>query len=170
MRLNLKGFTLVELLVTMAILGILATVGFGQYRTSQKKGRDVQRKADLDNIARGLELYYNDHNAYPVSTNCATPPLEQGKIVVDKDCPDSFTALNWGDAFQVTENEQEIIYMKQLPIDPTSGQSYCYFSDGTGFKIYAKLENSQDSDCGGPYTCNGVSDYCYGVTSPNQSL
>ncbi len=164
-----KGFTLVELLVVMAILAILASVGFGQYRTSQQKGRDAQRKADLANIARALEMYYNDHQAYPSSQDCGGS--ETGKIVVNRDCPASARVLNWGDAFEINgANNEIVVYMKQLPRDPRSHNHYCYQADGSYFRLYAILENSRDRDYNkyksGGYQCHGET-FNYEITSSN---
>lgn len=151
-----SGFTLLELLVVIVILGILATVGFGQYRTSQIKGRDSQRKSDLGNIARALEMYYNDFRSYPLS--------DAGRIAVEG------PGLTWGVHDFATE---DVIYMKILPNDPSaisdsgSGAVYCYqSSDGSDFILFAQLENENDPDCQESYTCNG-DDYCYLVTSSN---
>ncbi len=142
-----QGFTLMELLVTIAILGILATVGWGQYRTSQEKARDAQRKADLDNIARALEMYYNDLQRYPSS-------------------------LIWGFPLEHDLGSEIIVYMKKVPEDPSSDQDYCYQTDlgGSYFKLYAKLENEKDSDYYEElYSCNGVKEYSYGISSSNES-
>jgi len=144
-----EGFTLLELLVVMAILGILATVGFGQYRTSQVKARDAQRKADLGNVTRAVEMYYNDHEAYP-------PSVDTGIIEVDG------VGLDWGTEFS-TNNA---IYMKVLPKDPSSDGQYCYNGDGSYFYLFAALENDQDPDCQDLYTCYGGS-YCYVMSSSN---
>lgn len=164
-----SGLTLIELLVVMVIMSILATVGFGQYRTSQIKARDAQRKGDLDNIARALEMYYNDHDSYPDS--------DSGLLWIDSNgdgTPDE--NLNWGEPFDT----DEVIYMKTLPADPNSSYSYCYESDsGTDYKLYAKLENENDDDYysvdpvdpdSDGYTCNEDVEYRYGVTSSNASL
>ena len=50
-----KGFTLLELLVVMVILGLLAAIGLSSFISSQKKGRDARRKADLSSIQSALE-------------------------------------------------------------------------------------------------------------------
>ncbi len=152
---NKKGFTLVELLVVIAILSLLATIGLGQYRTSQRKASDAQRKADLDNIARAIEMYYNDNGSYPLSTG--------GLVDVGAG------GLDWGDQLIKSYVTEDIIYMKSLPVDPAGNQSYCYEStSGVYFRIFAALENENDLDIG-EYTCNS-GDYTYGISSPNINL
>jgi len=152
---NNSGLTLIELLITLVILSILATVGFGQYRTSQIKARDAQRKADLGNIARALEMYYNDHQSYPLSAN--------GRITVERG--ESVEELEWGaDKFST----DEVIYMQTLPQEPSSGPQYCYSSsDGSSFYLFSLLENENDPAYAGEYQCNGTSGYFYYVNSSN---
>lgn len=68
-KLNHKGFTLVEVLITIAILSIL-TVGVLTLINpvgEVKKGLDAKRKSDLAQIQRLLELYYHDNGEYPPS-------------------------------------------------------------------------------------------------------
>jgi len=126
------GFTLIELLVVVAILGILASVGMGQFFTAQKRGRDTQRKESLASIARALEMYYNDHKRYPLSTGG-----NEGNIMI----PGGAT-IDWGEEF----TDGKTTYMKQLPKDPADNAHYFYMStDGTSFKLYAWIEHSQDS-------------------------
>ncbi len=154
-----KGLTLIELLVVMVILGILATIGFGQYRTSQLKARDAQRKGDLDNIGRALEMYYNDFQSYPLSSN--------GLMQVDTDGDGTLDNLDWGGEFSTPD----VIYMKSLPEDPADDYGYCYQSDAEGseYQIYSVLENERDADYFDSYVCNGE-DYNYGVSSSNTSI
>lgn len=62
-----KGFTLIEVLVVVAIIGILSSlvlVGLGGARA---KGRDARRISDLKNIQNGLELYFAKYGQYPSS-------------------------------------------------------------------------------------------------------
>jgi general secretion pathway protein G len=168
-----KGFTLVELLVTISILSILAIIGMGQYRTSQEKARDAQRKADLDNISRALEMYYNDNQAYPTSDDCNSD--EQGKLVVEKDCgTPTETVLDWGDTFDVDiDVSTTVVYMKMLPADPDDTTPYCYESNGIKYRIFASLENENDLEyvTPGTYTCNeDATTYTYGISSTNSDL
>lgn len=61
-----KGFSLVELLVSISLISILSVVGVINYMGSLAKGRDAKRKADLGAIQAGLEMYRNDNGKYPV--------------------------------------------------------------------------------------------------------
>ncbi len=50
------GFTLMEVMIAIAIIGILTSAALGSFISSQIKGRDARRKADLQQLARALEL------------------------------------------------------------------------------------------------------------------
>ncbi len=60
-----QGFTLVEILIVVSIIGMLASivlVGLGSFRS---RGRDARRAADLREVQNALELYYSKENSYP---------------------------------------------------------------------------------------------------------
>ena len=62
-----KGFTLMELLIVIALIGILVTMGVASYSTAQIKSRDARRKSDMKTIQNGFEQYYSENNGdYPV--------------------------------------------------------------------------------------------------------
>jgi len=121
-----KGFTLLELMIAMILLAILAALIIGNLNSSLIKGRDSQRKNDLAQIQRALELYYQDNNTYPPTTqfNSTTTALTS---------PSGKT------------------YMLKLPRDPryTFGYTYTYAPEAatpaTYYYLYAVLENSQDT-------------------------
>jgi prepilin-type N-terminal cleavage/methylation domain-containing protein len=60
-----QGFTIIELLIVIAIIGILAGLVLNNFQGAQAKARDVQRKADINAIHGKLEEYYNNNNGYP---------------------------------------------------------------------------------------------------------
>ncbi len=71
-RKNKAGFTLIELLVVIAIIGLLASVVLVSVNSARQKSRDAKRLADINQIAKALELFYNDAAAYPTcSTSCS---------------------------------------------------------------------------------------------------
>jgi prepilin-type N-terminal cleavage/methylation domain-containing protein len=62
------GFTLLELLIVIAIIGILVSAGVASYSQAQKKSRDSRRKSDLKAIQSAFEQYYAESptQSYPV--------------------------------------------------------------------------------------------------------
>lgn len=164
-----SGFTLMELLVVMAILGVLIVAGLGSFTSSQKKSRDVKRKSDLRQISLAMETYYNDFGSYP-SSDSSTHQI--------KGCGVSgTTACDWGSPWKKTPaTGAATVYMIALPDDPSSSRSYYYDSDGTYYKLYASLENDRDEGAGvkltgyGSLTCGGTNICTYGISSPNVSV
>lgn len=163
-----NGFTLVELLIVMVILGILTTIVASSFSSSQEKARDTRRKSDLQSIAKALELYYNDYGEYPDDNNgiimgCGTNGEQ---------------ACTWGEEFI---DDNNTTYMIKLPQEKTSSRNYYYFSDPVNgrvvhYALYTRLENEQDKDIpinGDVYqyydgTDCGVGDGCnYAISSPN---
>lgn len=145
------GFTLIELMVVIAILGVLSAMISGNFLTSLKKGHDARRKGDLEQVQRALELYYEDKKAYP-------------------------TSFTFGSKFceTVSCDAGQKIYMQKVPNDPSSGNNYVYgTTDGTFYKLYSCIENSQDQGAGvnqSGYTgtsCGRCGICKYGISSPN---
>ncbi len=63
-----KGFTLIELMVVISIIGILSVMGYASYTQVQKIARDGKRIADIQEIQKALEQYFaTNANAYPAS-------------------------------------------------------------------------------------------------------
>lgn len=155
-----RGFTLVELLIVITILGILASIALVSFRSAQMRGRDAQRKSDLKQTVSALELFYADYQKYPnaVSGAPAACPFTP---------PNTWAACTWG----VSEfTDGKTTYFKVLPKDPVSTAAYLYRVDATGqkFQLFAHLENTQDPQlitttqvCGGTTPCN------FAITSPN---
>lgn len=154
-----RGFTLVELLVVMSIIGVLAAMAVGSFRTAQMRGRDATRKSDLKQIANALELFYADYGKYPSASN--------GKIAGCEYNPTlgTGTSCDWG-VHEFTDGKT--VYFKVLPADPSENQSYTYQivagSSNQKFKLFANLENSEDQDCIGGDCTNNPN---FAVTSAN---
>lgn len=67
------GFTLMELLIVIAIIGILISLGVVSYSSAQKAGRDSRRRSDMKAIQNAWEQYYADNSgSYPATCNFAT--------------------------------------------------------------------------------------------------
>ena len=63
-RSSSKGMTLLELLVAMAIAGILAAIAVPQYNDYKKRGFDLRALSDLHSIALAQEAYFIDSEEY----------------------------------------------------------------------------------------------------------
>src|SRR3989344_5188550 len=61
----LTGFTLIELLVVIAIIGILASIVLAALNSARQRSRDVRRLADINQLQKAIELYYDDAGSYP---------------------------------------------------------------------------------------------------------
>lgn len=124
------GFTLIELIVVIAVLGILAGALFVVINPSEqfKKSRDSQRKHDLSQVQKALEAYYNDKGKYPdnISWGSAWPGYMDA---VPKD-PDSSRT-----------------YVYQSP------------DGGISYKLYAKLERCSDSQIIKDVSCDSNYNY-----------
>lgn len=65
------GFTIVELLIVIVIIGILASITIVAYNGIQGRARDTQRVQDMQSIVKALELYKTTNGAYPAAVGTA---------------------------------------------------------------------------------------------------
>lgn len=142
------GFTLLELLVVMAIIGILAAIGIASFSGVQAKARDARRKSDIESFARALEMFYNDNGRYPIITSAD----DMGSFGAQWTGEGS----TWGFEWTVSDGTT---YMSKIPTDPKY-TNYRYnplrvdngvATEGTaaneanGYWIFAHLENEEDA-------------------------
>lgn len=160
LRLTFNGFTLIELLVVITILGVLSSIGLGNFINSQMKGRDTQRKSDLHQLQNALEFFYNDKGNYPQAS---------GNQILG--CPAGGGACSWGGNSAFTDGKT--VYFQKVPADPKGTLPYCYkvSSDQSKYQLFAKLENANDPDIvtGVVLTCGGNT-YNFGAASSNTNV
>lgn len=66
-QLQSSGFTIVELLVVIVVIGILAAITIVAYSGISQRAIVALAQSDLTNASQQLKLYYVDHGVYPVS-------------------------------------------------------------------------------------------------------
>ena len=67
-----QGFTIIELLIVIAIIAILAGLVLNNFQGAQAKARDTQRVTRINAIHSKLEEFYNEGNGYPAAAQTTT--------------------------------------------------------------------------------------------------
>lgn len=130
-----RGFTMIELLIVITILGALMAAVLFAVSAQRTKAQDSRRKSDLEKLKVAFEDYYNDNACYPAST------------ILD-DCNSTDLAP----------------YVATIPCDPSTHEPYVYVPETNaclGYRLYTHLQNvddpgivqtgcDQECGCGGP--------------------
>ena len=132
-----KGFTIIELIVVIAIIAVLSAIVLTNVNGYQAKARDARRKADFHNLQTALELYRADHGDYP-NTFCASDDYGG----VDRCWTNNATAGNLANYLKS--------YLSVLPQDPSFNNRYSVSCGGNWFAYF--------------YRYIGVGQYCLGAT------
>ncbi len=66
---NNKGFTIIEILVVISIIGFLSSIILVSLQEARTKTRDTIRLSNMQQILLALKMYYNDNGAYPENTD-----------------------------------------------------------------------------------------------------
>jgi general secretion pathway protein G len=66
-RVNQNGYTLIELLIVLAIIGLLVSIALPQYRNAQRKAREAVLRENLFRMREGIDQYKSDKGKYPIS-------------------------------------------------------------------------------------------------------
>jgi len=138
------GFTLVELLVAISIVGILSGISIFGLTGARESARDGRRKSDLETVRSALELYKAD---------CASYRNGSGNVV-------SVLGSTFGGG-SCNSNT----YLENVPNDLLGARYYRYWSNGIRYELCAALEGGTGSvSCGGSSDCGVTCNYR--VTSP----
>lgn len=122
--LNVEGFTLVELLIAVAIIGILASVAIQQVSGYRARANDTKALQQIRSMASAEEMYYIENNAYTTNLNDLKPygfvqesDVTRSRTLIDKNGNPSTTA------FQLTATHTK-----------GSGKVYLWMSDNGGLQ------------------------------------
>jgi prepilin-type N-terminal cleavage/methylation domain-containing protein len=129
-----KGFTLIEILIVVAIIAILASIVLVGLGPTQQAGRDARRLSDLRQTQNALELYFSKCGYYP------------GPAVAGSCGSTSWSATSdW--ATLKTAITGSAIGVSTVPVDPSAGHTYYYgtLNGGSAYVLGAALENTNNS-------------------------
>lgn len=141
-----KGFTIIELLIVIAIIAILATLVLTNFQGAQAKGRDATRQSDVNSMYQKLEEYHNENGAYPQTFTAADfPGIDEGALT-DPRGENSIEIL----AAVADEAAAEAAVIAAADDDSTTTSSYAYAAfptgctdDCTGYVIGTFMEQEQ---------------------------
>lgn len=120
-----QGFTLIEVLLVVAIIALLVIALTLSMRGQRQKAEDARAKSDLERLRIAFEDYYNDHNCYP-------PP-------------------EWFDEPSDCHSESLKPYLNTIPCDPRTREPYALEYDDAGcpswYKLYSTLTYPDPAHC-----------------------
>ncbi|MCZ6502656.1 MAG: type II secretion system major pseudopilin GspG [Gammaproteobacteria bacterium] len=115
---RVKGFTLIEIMVVVVILGVLGALIIPNIIGRPDEARVTAARSDIQQIGNSLELYRLDNGQYPSS--------DQGLDALVEEPAGYPEARNW--------NAEG--YLKRLPVDPW-GEPYLYFNEDRSIEVYS---------------------------------
>lgn len=120
------GFTIVELLIVIVVIAILAAIVIVAYNGIQDKAKFAQKRSDIENLQKLVELYYAQNGSYP-TTSGWNYQRRDGDNFIPGIVPQFAGSLP-----QVTDG----------PTGSTFNNTYIYTSNGTNYKLMRLYQSS----------------------------
>lgn len=130
-----SGFTIVELLIVIVVIGILAAIVITTFTGVQKKGRDADRKSDINAIYSQVEVYFAQNAKYPTLANLNDDSWRNTNVKGLTD--DAITAPGGTDALVASGAATTNYEYVATPANCDNGTN----GDCTGFTLTATLES-----------------------------
>ncbi|BAU76730.1 type II secretion system major pseudopilin GspG [Metapseudomonas furukawaii] len=125
-----RGFTLIEIMVVVVILGVLAALVVPQIMSRPDQAKATAARSDIKSIAMALDIYKLDNHGYPTT--------QQGLPALVSKPGGTPAPRNWNPDG----------YLKRLPLDPW-GRPYQYLAPGSHGNAYDLYSFGADGQAGG---------------------
>jgi len=131
-----RGFTLIEILITVAIIGVLAAIVVVSFNKAQAKSRDSRRVADVESVKAAMNMFYDENKRY---VNC-------NDFGAYRLCTDSYPS---------GYSELVPAYFDQYPKDPLDSTDYIIAEEGSNtspanpqqYGVFVAFENTEQYGC-----------------------
>lgn len=145
MKNHKHGFTLIELMVVISIIGLMASVVLAAMSSARTKARDTQRIRDLQEISKAIELYYDKYGYYPIRSALAA-------VVATSASGNA----NWSSLENALRSEGFLPTLSRDPVNSgsimSSATGYLYRyqvnAGGTAYDLITRLETDHPLRCG----------------------
>lgn len=131
-----SAFTLIELLIVVAIIAILAAIAIPNFLEAQVRAKASRAKSDLRNLITGLESYAVDHNKYPVPRYAVLPAPTAPKTPCAQFAPGGYHHADAAKTQLVGGLTSPIAYLSGVPKDPFAVGAYDTERDDYGYQNY----------------------------------
>ncbi len=131
--LNTKsGFTVLEVLIVIAVFGLLATLAVLSLNSARARVRDAQRLSDVSTISAALSRHWLERATYPASAGVALG------------APGSNTEVLSAGGFELRDKAQVPIYLNRLPTGPNVNEFYRYKGGANGYSVRFVTESDTE--------------------------
>jgi type IV pilus assembly protein PilE len=138
-----RGFTLIEIMVTVAIVAILAAIALPSYRDYVTRGKLIEATAGLADARVKIEQYFQDNRNYP--TNCVISPTAPGATEVQLSALKYFTLVcsnMTANTYLVTANGVSDMSGFSYTIDQNNAKTSTFSGVGTSAGYTAATPNN----------------------------
>lgn len=126
------GFTVLEVLIVLAVFGLLATLAVLSLNSARARVRDAQRLSDVGTISAALSRYWLEKATYPSSAG-----ISLGQ-------PGTNTEVLSAGGFEKRDKAQPPIYLDRLPTGPKVDEYYRYKGGANGYSIRFTTESDTE--------------------------
>ena len=105
-----QGFSIVEMLVVIAIIGFIGSLIFVQLQSSRQRARDAEREQEIKSLQNALAIYATNAGKYPPANTALLP----------------YAAATLSGSDPVSTNLRDSDALAQIPLDPINSGNFVY--------------------------------------------